>query len=62
VTSNLCRAIRGPIVLITVGVLFAMDQAGSFGVRQSWPVLLVVLGVLKVGAGVTAAPPAPGGH
>ena len=61
-TSNLYRAMRGPIVLITVGVLFAMDQAGSFGVRQSWPVLLVVLGVLKLGERLTAAPPAAGGN
>jgi hypothetical protein len=48
VNSNLFAAIRGPILLIAVGVLFAIDHTGIFGIRQSWPVLLVLVGLLKL--------------
>lgn len=58
--SNLFRAIRGPILLITVGVLFALDHNGGYGFRQSWPLLLVVGGVLKLLERTTqSAPPPP---
>ena len=60
--SNLFGAIRGPIVLITVGVLFALDHNGGYGFRQSWPVLVVVVGILKLlerTTASTAVPPPP---
>ena len=60
--NNLFAAIRGPILLITVGVLFALDHNGGYGFRQSWPVLLVVVGILKLLERVTAptvVPPPP---
>lgn len=58
--SNLFAAIRGPILLITVGVLFAIDHSGGYSVRQSWPVLLVIAGLLKLLERVTIPdPPAP---
>lgn len=63
--SNIFAAIRGPILLIAVGVLFAIDHAGIFGIRQSWPVLLVLAGLLKLFEHLTTeprqpAPPMPG--
>ena len=63
--SNLMTAIRGPILLIAVGVLFAVDHSGGYAVRQSWPVLLVLAGLLKLLERVAvpdppvAPPPAP---
>jgi hypothetical protein len=42
------RAIRGPITLITVGILFAMQNFTRFGFDQTWPVLLIVFGVLSL--------------
>lgn len=42
------RAIRGPIVLITVGVLFALDQFGVLRFNETWPLILIVLGLLKL--------------
>ncbi|MCX6587973.1 MAG: DUF5668 domain-containing protein [Acidobacteria bacterium] len=60
--SNLFRAVRGPLLLIAVGVLFAMDQAGTVRIGQSWPALLVVVGLLKLMEQLTAAPPAAGGN
>lgn len=47
-SSELMRAIRGPIVLITVGLLFVVDYFGSFPFYKTWPVLLIVFGALKL--------------
>jgi hypothetical protein len=44
----LMRAITGPIILITVGVLFLIDRFTQFGFHQTWPVLLIVIGLLKL--------------
>ena len=59
----------GLVVLITLGVLFLLSDfhVASFG--RTWPVLLIVIGAVKVlgSAGGTSrhvnvqAPPAPGG-
>lgn len=47
--SDLIQAIRGPIMLITLGVLVSIDyfQGISFTGR-TWPVLLIVFGFLKL--------------
>ena len=42
------QAIRGPVLLITVGVLFAMHQAGMLAFTRSWPLILIVVGVMKL--------------
>jgi hypothetical protein len=47
----LVRAIRGPVILITVGVLFAFDKFTEFRFSQSWPVLLIVIGLLSLAGG-----------
>jgi hypothetical protein len=48
-SMNLVRAIRGPVILITVGVLFAFDRFTGFRFSQTWPVLLIVIGLLSLG-------------
>ena len=54
------RAIRGPITLITVGVLFALQNFTPYGVEQTWPVLLIVFGLLSLlGRGIPQPPPPP---
>jgi len=45
--SFLC-AIRGPILLITLGALLAMDQFGAYSFGRTWPVLLIVFGIFKL--------------
>jgi hypothetical protein len=40
------RAVRGPVLLITLGILFALHQAGAFSISRSWPLLLIVAGVI----------------
>jgi uncharacterized membrane protein YphA (DoxX/SURF4 family) len=45
---NLVRAIRWPITLITLGVLFALNNFTDYGFHQTWPVLLIVFGLLTL--------------
>jgi hypothetical protein len=45
------RNLRGPAVLITVGILFLLDQMhGSYylSFHNTWPMILVVLGVISL--------------
>src|SRR5580658_493906 len=43
------RSVLGPILLITIGVLFALDYIGNrWDFSQTWPVILVVIGVVKL--------------
>lgn len=56
---SVIRAIRGPITLITVGVLFALQNFTRFGFDQTWPVLLIVFGLLSLMQRGAAPPPAP---
>jgi len=36
----------GPAVLITVGVIFLLDQSGWMGFHTGWPALLIVIGLV----------------
>jgi hypothetical protein len=42
------QSIRGPILLITLGILFAIHQAGILSFSRTWPVLIIVIGVMKL--------------
>jgi hypothetical protein len=44
----LLRAIRGPVVLITLGTLFLLDYAAGIRFWRTWPALLIVLGVVRL--------------
>ena len=46
---TLLRAVRGPIIMITIGVLFALDHMTQFTFGRTWPAILIVLGVLSLG-------------
>lgn len=46
--ASLARAVRGPIILITLGVLFAMDHFGPLPFWRTWPVLIIVIGLMKL--------------
>jgi hypothetical protein len=48
-SPSLMHAIRGPIMMITVGVLFALNQMTEFTFWRTWPALLIVLGLLSLG-------------
>ncbi|HYO82318.1 MAG TPA: DUF5668 domain-containing protein [Bryobacteraceae bacterium] len=55
----LVRAARGPIMLIALGVLFLIDQTDALSFRRSWPILLVLYGVLKLAERLVAPPGVP---
>jgi len=38
-------AVTGPLMVIMVGVLFAVDHFGPFRFSQTWPVLLILYGL-----------------
>src|SRR5581483_1771874 len=42
------QAVRGPLMLITLGVLLAIDHAGLFSFWRTWPLLVIIYGVLKL--------------
>lgn len=46
--SAFLQAARGPILLITVGALFAADHSGVLEFRRSWPVVIIVFGLMKL--------------
>ena len=53
------RGLMGPAVIITVGVLFLLDQVrgGYFSFGNTYPVILIVIGAISLAA---AASPAEG--
>jgi len=46
--GSLMCAVRGPILLITLGVLLAIDQMGTLSFARTWPVLLILFGLFKL--------------
>ena len=39
-SGNLARAIRGPILLITIGSLIAFDTFDGYSFTRTWPVII----------------------
>jgi hypothetical protein len=55
--ASLIQAARGPILLITIGALMAIDYNTAFGFSHTWPVLIIVFGVLKLLERMATPPP-----
>jgi hypothetical protein len=61
------RSLMGPAVIITVGILFLLEQTRSgFSFGQTWPVILVVIGIISLASAmapmdghISSVPPAP---
>jgi hypothetical protein len=51
------QAIRGPILLITMGILFAIHQAGILAFSRTWPLIIIMIGVMKLIERMVAPPP-----
>lgn len=43
-----CSGYVGPIMLVTLGVLFLVDQYTMYGIGRTWPVILIVIGIAKL--------------
>jgi hypothetical protein len=57
-TRSGMRGIRGPIMVITVGVLFALNNFTPYRFEDTWPVLIIVAGLVSL-LGRAVAPPPP---
>lgn len=42
------RGMMAPAVLITLGILFLLDNLNVRGFHDTWPLLLIVIGIVKV--------------
>lgn len=59
-SGSLLHAIRGPVTLITIGVLFALNNFTQYHFSETWPVLLIVFGALSLlGRSTGSTPPPP---
>ena len=46
--ANFIQAARGPVMLMTLGILLAMHQNTAWGFEQTFPVLIIVFGIMKL--------------
>jgi hypothetical protein len=42
------RKLMGPALLVTIGVLFLLDNTGRMEFHKTWPAILLVIGVVKL--------------
>lgn len=70
------RSLRGPVIIVTVGILFLLQEmrGGFFDFSNTYPILIIVVGLLSLGAALASGeghiatapamppgiPPAPG--
>jgi Domain of unknown function (DUF5668) len=52
------HSIRGPVMVITVGVLFALQNFTPYSFGETWPVLIIVAGLVSL-LGRAVGPPPP---
>jgi cell wall-active antibiotic response 4TMS protein YvqF len=45
---SLLLAIRGPVLLIALGLLLGADQLDHLSFSHTWPVLLILFGLFKL--------------
>jgi len=62
--SRLVCSLRAPVVLFTIGVLWALAEFGRLYFHQTWPVIVIVLGLMmllerSIGTAPVAIPPVP---
>jgi Domain of unknown function (DUF5668) len=58
-TASIIQAARGPILLITVGVLMVIDYNTPFSFSRTWPALIIVFGLLKLLERMAGPAPVP---
>ena len=52
-------AVRGPAMLITWGMLFALDQTDRISIVRTWPVIVILYGLFKLAERMLDRPPQP---
>ena len=46
--AHFLQAARGPVLLITLGILLAIHQNTAWTFEQTFPVLVIVFGLMKL--------------
>jgi hypothetical protein len=46
--AALMRALRGPLLLIALGVLMILHRSHGVPFTKTWPVLLIMFGLMKL--------------
>ena len=46
--ANFLVAIRGPVLLVALGLLMTADQLGRMSFARTWQVLLILFGLFKL--------------
>jgi hypothetical protein len=46
--ASLVGALRGPVMLIVLGLLFVVDHNDGPGFTNTWPALIIVYGLFKL--------------
>lgn len=60
----LLRRLLGPLILVTIGIMALLNQFGVLSFGRSWPLILIVVGVVKLAENLALGqmpPPPPGG-
>ena len=47
-SGTLFQAVRGPIMMIVIGILLTIDSMGGFSINHTWPVMLIIYGILRL--------------
>jgi len=58
----LIRRLRGPVFLVAIGVLALLAQSHVLSFGRSWPLLLILLGVLKLAERAAMAADGPSAY
>jgi hypothetical protein len=59
--AMIANAIRGPVIMITIGLLFLLDRLTPLSFSRTWPIILIVVGGLAL-AGSTRSRGARNGY
>jgi len=46
--NRVVAALRGPLMLVTLGLLLLADLRAGWRLQDTWPVLLIVYGLLRL--------------
>jgi hypothetical protein len=57
--ASFIQAARGPVLLMTLGILLAIHQNTAWGFEQTFPVLIIIFGVMKLMERVVMRPQDP---
>jgi len=42
------RSLQGPVIIITIGVIFLLSEYTRYGIGHLWPLILIVVGIFRL--------------